>query len=75
MKLSILSNTNLEPIKKFLHKKFSNLYFSPFNNILEEILNSDSKLNNFNPDIIFIHYDLNFILNDVNKLKKKLFIS
>ena len=75
MKLSILSNTNLEPIKKFLHKKFSNLYFSPFNNILEEILNSDSKLNNFNPDIIFIHYDLNFILKDVNKFKKKLFIS
>ena len=64
MKVSILSNINVDILPRFLkHKgseigyKFQDFYIGGFNQYVQEILNEDSDLYKFSPDLVLLHLE------------------
>ena len=67
--IALLSNTNVDPITNRL--AIDNNVYKPsgYGNVFEELLNSSSNLNLFNPDVVFIIIDLSeLIINCNNEL-------
>ncbi len=57
MKVSILSNTNIDALARNLRKKYNLYKADGYNNWVQEILGKNSGLNEFNPDAVFIILD------------------
>ncbi|MDR2206390.1 MAG: HAD-IIIC family phosphatase [Flavobacteriaceae bacterium] len=58
IKLAILSNINIDPLKNELQKNdFLELYFSGFNRWQSDLLDVSSDLYAFSPQYVFIHLD------------------
>ncbi len=78
IKIAVLRNSSLESIVPFLSYFLLNegiapaFYFSDYNNYYQEILNAESNLKKFSPDIIFLSFDsrveLRKILYEYNSL-------
>ncbi len=56
-KLAVLSNINLEPIKRFLGDPFVDPYFAGFNQYIAELVGEDSETASGNYDIVILHLD------------------
>jgi FkbH-like protein len=57
MKISILSNTNIDALARNLKKKYDLYKADGYNNWIQEMLHRNSGLNDFNPDAVFIILD------------------
>lgn len=58
MKVSILSNINLDPLKNQLRKLgFDDVYMACYNQYMFELLQEDSDLNTHAPQVAFFHLD------------------
>lgn len=70
VKIAILSSFTSRGLKEVLNVKChrldiaSELYTAPYNQYMQEILNKESALYKFNPDIIFIFIDIKSLLGE-----------
>jgi len=56
-KLAVLSNINLEPIKRFLGNPFEETYFAGFNQYITELVGEDSETASGDYDVVILHLD------------------
>ena len=73
MKISLLSNVNVETIAKKLQDNEEDQIYHPsgYGLWLQELLNMDSKLYGFSPESIFIILDGEELIKDVPNLELK----
>ena len=71
MKIAILSSFTIEPFQKSIEEKLKDYpdfiikwYLAPFNQYRQEILNKDSALRKFQPDLIVLAVDSEHIRSD-----------
>jgi FkbH-like protein len=59
MKIALLSNVNIDLLAQKLEPmlKEPEFYVAGFNQYIQELLDLQSKLNNFSPDIVIVHID------------------
>ena len=69
MKLSILSNINIEPLKNQLQKiGLLDVYVGEYNQWQSELLNPDSGLYAFSPDFVFVYLNLEELQSEISDL-------
>jgi len=59
MKIAILSNVNMSPMKRF----FSNCYIADYGQYMREVTNDDSVIWKEEFDIVWLHFELELLLN------------
>ncbi|TNF56470.1 HAD-IIIC family phosphatase [bacterium] len=70
MKIALLSNINIEPLRNFLKQDFEHVYTAGFNQYVQELTTGNSVLNTERFDVIFLHLDGSELLKKyLNKLK------
>ncbi len=75
IKIALLSSFTIDPIATYLdidcrlEGLFPQIYIAPFNRYQEEVINSQSELYKFNPDIIIFFVELESILGDNFRVK------
>jgi len=75
MKISVLSNTNIEALARTLGKKYELYKAAGYNNWLQELLDKESGLNGFEPDAVFVLLDGRELINtcdSTEELKKQI---
>jgi len=72
MKVAILSNVNIDILPRFLENeslkfgyKIQDFYIAGFNQYPQEILNRNSKLYKFSPDILLLHLEGTALFEDI----------
>ncbi|MFA6401513.1 MAG: HAD-IIIC family phosphatase [Salinivirgaceae bacterium] len=70
MKIAVLSNVNLMPIKSFLNKKgFTDVNFSEYGQYHLDLISHDSEIHKFPPKYLWLHIDADILLNsELNQL-------
>jgi len=69
IKLAVLSNVNMDPLKNCFQKNSSfELYFCGYNRWQSDLLDTNSALYQFSPDYIFIYLNIEEYQGDVNAL-------
>ena len=63
MKVAVLSNTNIDAMARSLQKKYEIFKSDGYNVWVQEILDSSSKLHEFDPDVVFIILDGQELVN------------
>ncbi len=78
IKAAFLRDITIEPLIPFFQyqcitKKInSDIYLSEYDNIMQEVLNQNSELYKFKPDIIYIYITLNSIAPNIDRFENKL---
>lgn len=75
MKISVLSNTNIEALARALGKRYEVYIATGYNNWLQELLDKESGLNGFDPDAVFVLLDGRELINtyeSAEELKKQI---
>jgi len=58
MRIAVLSNINIDPLKGFLSKfGFEDQYYAGYNQFMIELINPNSHINQNTPNVLFIHLD------------------
>jgi len=72
MKIAIINNVNIDILPRFLENeslkfgyKIQDIYIAGFNQYTQEILNRNSKLYKFSPDILLFHLEGTALFEDV----------
>jgi FkbH-like protein len=70
MKIAVLSNVNLMPIKSFLYKNgFTEVNFSEYGQYHIDLISQDSEIHKFPPKYLWLHLDADILLNsELNQL-------
>lgn len=61
MKLALLSNVNMDPVRNILAEQFDVFKNEGFGGIIENLINPASGFNHYDPDIVFIIVDISLL--------------
>lgn len=73
-KIALLSNVNIMPHIKQLNETQNCYMGEGYGNIFEEMLNSESSFNQFDPDVVFIFVDLSELLENAENVKQSVIL-
>ena len=67
MKTAVLSNVNIDILPRFMERgaETRNFYIGPFNQYAQEMLDKDSPLYKFHPDLLILHIEGQALFEDI----------